>query len=98
MTEAKVDLGRHLFLRHASVGQWDAVLCVLSRAGACVHRWTAAQRGLDGEVHPRGSMSLVNVAYARVLTWANPKLERLEDQALVPMYGDHLVSISSAAA
>lgn len=38
-------------------------------------------------------MSLVNVAYARVLTWANPTQTRLEDQALVPMYGDHPVEL-----
>jgi cytochrome c peroxidase len=38
-------------------------------------------------------MSLVNVAYARVLTWANPTLKRLEDQALVPMFGDHPVEL-----
>jgi cytochrome c peroxidase len=33
-------------------------------------------------------MSLVNVAYAQALTWTNPSLIRLEEQALVPMYGD----------
>ena len=38
-------------------------------------------------------MSLVNVAYAAVLTWANPTLTRLEDQALVPMYGEHPIEL-----
>ena len=38
-------------------------------------------------------MSLVNVAYARVLTWANPAQTRLETQALVPMFGDHPVEL-----
>jgi cytochrome c peroxidase len=38
-------------------------------------------------------MSLVNVAYAAVLTWGNPTLTRLEDQALVPMFGDHPVEL-----
>ncbi len=38
-------------------------------------------------------MSLVNVAYARTLNWANPHLTRLEDQALVPMYGDHPIEM-----
>lgn len=32
-------------------------------------------------------MSLVNVAYAPALTWADPKLDSLERQALVPMFG-----------
>ena len=38
-------------------------------------------------------MSLVNVAYAAALTWANPTLTRLEDQALVPMYGEHPIEL-----
>ncbi len=38
-------------------------------------------------------MSLVNVAYAEALTWANPSTTRLEDQALVPMYGDHPIEL-----
>jgi cytochrome c peroxidase len=33
-------------------------------------------------------MSLVNVAYAPVLTWAHPDLDSLEEQALVPMLDD----------
>ncbi len=38
-------------------------------------------------------MSLVNVAYAATLTGANPGLTRLEEQALVPMYGDDPVEL-----
>jgi len=38
-------------------------------------------------------MSLVNVAFAQALTWANPSLTRLEEQALVPMYGDHPIEL-----
>src|SRR5262249_13358111 len=49
--------------------------------------------GSTGELHPRGSMSLVNVAYAASLTWGNPTITRLEDQALVPMFGDHPVEL-----
>jgi cytochrome c peroxidase len=44
--------------------------------------------GATGELHPRASMSLVNAAYLSRLTWANPLLEHLEDQALTPMFGD----------
>lgn len=33
-------------------------------------------------------MSLVNVAYAPMLTWAHPTLDSLEEQALVPMLGE----------
>ena len=38
-------------------------------------------------------MSLVNTAYASRLTWANPLLDRLEDQALTPLLGDSPVEM-----
>jgi cytochrome c peroxidase len=52
--------------------------------------------GATGEVHPRASMSLVNSAYASRLTWANPLLDRLEDQALTPMFGDNPIEMGLA--
>jgi cytochrome c peroxidase len=93
MSAAKVELGRYLF--------YDGRL---SRNGtqACAtgHRQERAFTdglgqtvGSTGQVHPRGSMGLANVASAAALRWANPTLTRLEDQALVPMYGDHPVEL-----
>ncbi len=41
-------------------------------------------------------MSLVNVAYASRLTWANPLLDRLEDQALTPLLGDNPIEMGMA--
>lgn len=38
-------------------------------------------------------MSLVNVAYASRLTWANRLLDKLEDQALTPLLGDNPVEM-----
>ena len=49
--------------------------------------------GATDEVHILGSMSLVNVAYATTLGWANPVLERLETQALIPMFGEEPVEL-----
>ena len=57
----------------------------------------AHAQGVSGEVHPRGSMSLANVVYSPVLTWANPTIRRLEAQALVPMYGEHPIELGLAA-
>jgi len=48
---------------------------------------------VTGEFHARGSMSLANVVYSPVLTWANPTVRRLEAQALVPMYGEHPIEL-----
>ena len=93
MSEAKVDLGRHLFYDTRLSGNGT------QSCGSCHEQALAFTDGLarsvgsTGQTHPRGSMSLVNVAYAAVLTWANPTLTRLEDQALVPMYGDHPIEL-----
>jgi cytochrome c peroxidase len=38
-------------------------------------------------------MSLANVAYAPSLTWANPTLDSLEEQALVPMLGEEPIEL-----
>jgi cytochrome c peroxidase len=42
-------------------------------------------------------MSLVNVAYAPALTWANDKLDSLEEQMLVPMYGKEPIELGLPA-
>jgi len=41
-------------------------------------------------------MSLANVAYAPVLTWSNPLLHTLEQQALVPLLGQEPVEMGMA--
>src|SRR5262249_51951878 len=53
----------------------------------------ARAEGATGELHPRGSMSLANVGYAAALTWANPRLVSLEEQALIPMFGTNPVEL-----
>jgi cytochrome c peroxidase len=87
MSAAKVELGRHLFYdRRLSVnGKESCATC--HRQELAFTDGRARARGTTGQVHPRSSMSLVNVAYAPVLTWANPALDSLEEQALEPMLG-----------
>src|SRR5215467_1410026 len=93
MTTAKVELGRHLFYdaRLSSNQQQSCSSCHEQARAFTDGRERAV--GSTGEIHPRNSMSLVNIAYAGVLTWGNPTLKRLEDQALVPMFGDHPVEL-----
>ncbi|HUK33393.1 MAG TPA: di-heme enzyme [Vicinamibacterales bacterium] len=93
MTSAKVDLGRHLFYdtRLSANQQQSCASCHDQTRAFTDGRERAV--GSTGEVHPRNSMSLVNVAYAGALTWGNPTLRRLEDQALVPMFGDHPIEL-----
>jgi cytochrome c peroxidase len=47
-------------------------------------------------MHPRGAMSLVNVAYVSRLTWANNLLDSLEEQALTPLFGEVPVEMGMA--
>jgi cytochrome c peroxidase len=93
MNNAKVELGRRLF--------YDVRMSVNGKTscGSC-HRQELAftdgrprAQGTTGELHPRSSMSLVNVAYISFLTWANPKLTSLEEQALIPMLGEEPVEL-----
>ncbi|MET1084756.1 MAG: MbnH family di-heme enzyme, partial [Burkholderiales bacterium] len=93
MSVAKVELGRHLFydLRLSGNGQQSCATCHQQEKAFTDGLKTSA--GSTGEDHPRNSMSLVNVAYAATLTWANPTMTRLEDQALVPMFGRHPIEL-----
>lgn len=96
MSEVKVQLGRLLFYdRRLSGNQtFSCGNCHLqSRAFA-----DPLPRGVGstGQVHPRGAMGLANVAYAPVLTWANPNVKSLEQQALLPMFGETPVELGLA--
>lgn len=93
MSVEKVALGRRLFYdtRLSVNGTTACATCHIQ--GLAFTDGKPRAIGATGEIHPRGSMSLVNVAYASRLTWANPLLEHLEDQALTPMFGDKPVEM-----
>ncbi len=88
MSAAKVELGRHLFYdRRLSVDDSTACAsCHLQAKGFTDGRKLAL--GVHGTQGVRNAMSLGNVAYFPVLTWANPNLTRLEMQVLVPLFGE----------
>lgn len=93
MSEAKVTLGRQLFYdRRLSANRTQSCASCHEQSRAFTDG-RARSIGSTGQVHPRGSMSLVNVAYAQALAWADPTQTSLEDQALVPMYGDHPIEL-----
>jgi cytochrome c peroxidase len=93
MTAAKVELGRHLFYdkRMSVNGRQSCASC--HRQELAFTDGRARGEGATGQLHPRGSMSLVNVAYVPLLTWAHPTLESLEEQALVPMLGHEPIEL-----
>jgi cytochrome c peroxidase len=96
MSTAKVELGRHLFYdkRLSANGTQSCASCHRQELAFTDGRATAL--GSTGEHHRRGAMSLANVAYAASLTWANPAVTQLEDQAQVPLFGEHPVELGMA--
>jgi len=93
MTTAKVELGRHLFYdtRLSVNGKQSCASC--HDQSKAFTDGKARAIGTTGETHPRSSMSIANIAYTPVLTWANPNMKQLERQALVPMFGEHPVEL-----
>jgi len=93
MYASRVALGRWLFYdrRLSGNGTMSCSTCHLQSLAFTDGRPTSI--GSTGMAHPRNSMSLVNAAYASRLTWANPLLARLEDQALTPLLGDQPVEM-----
>jgi cytochrome c peroxidase len=93
MTTAKVELGRYLFYdaRMSVNGKTSCATCHKRELAFTDNR--AVGLGATGQSHSRSAMSLVNVAYSAVLTWSNPRMKLLEEQALVPMFGEHPVEL-----
>jgi len=93
MSAGKVELGRRLFYdnRMSITGDRSCASCH-QQARAFTDGRDRAE-GATGELHPRGSMSLANVAYLPAFTWADSTITSLEDQALVPMLGTDPVEL-----
>lgn len=92
-TPEKAELGRGLFhdTRLSGNGTQSCASCHHQERGFTDDLPRAV--GSTGEEHPRRSMALGNVAWARTLNWANPVVTTLEAQALVPLFGDHPIEL-----
>jgi len=93
MTKAKVELGRQLFYeaRLSITGEYSCASCHKQSLAFTDGKPVAV--GSTNEKHARNSMSLANVAYNPVLTWANPLMTDLENQALIPIFGEHPIEL-----
>ncbi len=96
MSTPKVELGRRLFHDKRLSGNTTYACATCHVQERAFTDGRAHALGSTGQVHPRGSMSLVNVAYAARLTWANPLIASLEQQALLPMLGEAPVELGLA--
>ena len=96
MSEVKVELGRRLFY-DTRLSLNNTMSCASCHIQALAFTDGKPRSvGATGELHPRSSMTLVNAAYASRLTWANQLLDKLEDQALTPLFGDNPVEMGMA--
>ena len=93
MTTEKVELGRHLFYepRLSITGEYSCASCHKQSLAFTDGKKVAI--GSTNEAHPKNSMGLANVAYSPVLTWANPLMTSLENQALIPIFGEHPIEM-----
>ncbi|MGB5703892.1 MAG: MbnH family di-heme enzyme, partial [Polyangiales bacterium] len=96
MSIAKVELGRFLFYDTQLSGNQTQSCGSCHQQALAFTDALAQAEGSTGQIHPRSSMSIANVAYAASLTWANEVLVRLEKQALVPMFGEDPVELGMA--
>jgi len=96
MSAAKVALGRVLFYDTRLSGNGSYACASCHRRELAFTDGRAQALGSTGERHPRSAMSLANVAYNATLTWSDPGLQRLEEQALIPMFGEHPVELGLA--
>ena len=96
MTEAKVELGRRLFYDKRLSGNQTMSCATCHEQQFAFTDAKTTPVGITGELHSRSTMSLANVAYTPILTWANPNLPALEVQALIPIFGEHPVEMGMA--
>ncbi|GAB3029402.1 methanobactin export MATE transporter MbnM [Bowmanella dokdonensis] len=96
MTAAKVELGRRLFYdANLSANQSQSCASCHQQAFAFAEPRKQAV-GSTGEVHRRNSLALVNVAYNSNLTWAHSGLTQIEQQILIPLFGEKPVELGLA--
>lgn len=96
MSAAKVDLGRHLFYdaRLSRDGTVACVSCHVQERAFTDGRETAV--GIEGITGAKNAPGLANAGYFPVLTWANPHMDSLEFQSLIPMFGENPEEMGSA--
>jgi cytochrome c peroxidase len=95
-SKAKVELGRRLFYEaDLSIdGTMSCATCHEQRRAFSDGNRT--HPGVHGESGRRNVMGLANVAYFSSLTWGDPTHRTLEDQARVPITGEHPVEMGMA--
>ena len=93
MSAAKVELGRYLFYDKALSGNGQQSCASCHQQAFAFAEPQAVSIGSTAEQHRRNALALVNVAYNKTLTWAHPDLQQIEQQLLIPMFGEQPVEL-----
>ncbi|MFK7989157.1 MAG: MbnH family di-heme enzyme [Sandaracinaceae bacterium] len=96
MSEAKVELGRRLFYDPTLSADGTLSCSSCHEQARAFTDGRALSPGIDGSVGHRSAQPLANVGYLRPLTWANPLIGSLEEQALLPLFGESPVELGLA--
>lgn len=93
ISEQKIRLGRFLFydLRLSGNKTQSCASCHQQALAFADENMIAI--GSTGEVHPRNSQSLVNIAFNSSLTWNNSTIIDLEKQIAMPLFGQHPIEL-----
>ncbi len=88
MTPDRVALGRALFADVRLSRDRDASCSTCHDPASGFDDGLMLSVAPSGDVLPRNTQGLANVAWYATITWGNPVLRSLEDQAVVPLVGD----------
>jgi cytochrome c peroxidase len=87
------ELGRYLFYDKRLSGNGTQACASCHVQARAFSDGLVTATGSTGQILRRNAMSLTNVAYGPTQTWANFHLDTLEQQALVPMFGDNPIEL-----
>src|SRR5262245_50718376 len=93
MSEAKFQLGRHLFYDRRLSGNATQACASCHVQAFAFTDGARRSTGSTGDRHPRNAQALVNVAWNSTYTWANPILTEIEQQVQIPMFGEFPVEM-----
>jgi cytochrome c peroxidase len=96
MTAEKVALGRHLFHDKRLSGNQTMSCASCHQQSLAFTDGRQVSVGSTGDVLPRSAMSLTNIGYQPVLTWASRAQTDLAEQAMIPMFAEDPVELGLA--
>ncbi|MGR5194940.1 MbnH family di-heme enzyme [Vibrio rotiferianus] len=92
-TEEKFQLGRHLFYDKNLSGNQTMSCESCHQQALAFSDGVKVPTGSTGEVLHRNSQTLTNIAYNASYTWANPILKEIEQQLVIPLFGEFPVEM-----